>query len=133
MFLRQRYEEEPQAVTVNDFKNKFMLSPKGEDLLLHNNFGICNQLKIQAINEGLARVKTIYTSQVTNINSRLVESNFAEVGAYDSLRTLRPNYDDFFADLTSKTYQSQDDFALNNAFTPNVFQVAFGSSVLWEI
>lgn len=62
MYIRHGFDRNPQANTLADIQNKEIITPEHEELLLHNNFGICNQQKYSGIAEGLGRVKAIFTN-----------------------------------------------------------------------
>jgi hypothetical protein len=40
--MKQRYEDEPQTITMNEFKSIFKMTPQREEIILQNNFGLCN-------------------------------------------------------------------------------------------
>lgn len=58
--------------------------------LLHNNYGICHQIKVRAEGVGLARVKAIYDDP-----ERKIESTDAEIASYSNLETVKPDYTTF--------------------------------------
>ena len=73
------------------------------------------------MNVGLARVKAVFSSQTGTL-----DTNFAEIAAYDDLTTMSPSYNDFFSDLTSIDHPLKMDYN-------NTFVLAFGSSLLWQV
>ena len=65
----------------------------------------------------------------------MIESNYAEIASYFTLRTLHPSYSGFFADMVSKhqVLQQDDVQSFSKFHGDNVFDVAFGSSLLWVV
>ena len=61
-----------------------------ETELQHNNFGICQQVKVRAEGVGLARVKAVLGEP-----GRTVESTDAEIASYSNLETVKPDYTTF--------------------------------------
>lgn len=41
MFVKTLFDENPNAMTLQDIKSQPQITPEKETLLLHNNFGIC--------------------------------------------------------------------------------------------
>jgi hypothetical protein len=72
-----------------------------KDLLLHNNFGICEQVEVKASVEGLGRIRAIHQS--SDYTLKAVESEFAEIAVYKKLETTKPDVASYFTDLYSKT------------------------------
>ena len=58
-------------------KEKETLSPIQKDLILHNNYGICQQLSVKAKDEGLSRVQAFYEAA-----DRTIEGDKADVASY---------------------------------------------------
>jgi hypothetical protein len=70
-----------------------------ETLLVHNNFGICSQMRYQAVSQGLARVKAHFVNKLSQGSSQILETSFAEIAVYDSLIQKSPSFANFFSDL----------------------------------
>jgi len=68
------------------------------EVALHNNFGICDQVTVNATQEGISRVKAFLDGP-----NRVVESDKAEVATYVPLQTLKPSYSAFVQDLYSSS------------------------------
>lgn len=51
----------------------------------HNNFGICDQIKIQSKDQGLTSISAFYDAFDGTVKSEL-----AEVGSYNNLETKNP-------------------------------------------
>ena len=76
---------------------------------MHNNFGVCQQIKVKGLIEGLGRVRAFFGSHYSATQSRLIESNYAEVASYYKLQTMQPSYNIFFSDLQQRNQASQDE------------------------
>lgn len=133
MFLKQQFDENPYAITVNEITRKEAMTPERENLILHNNFGVCSQQRVTAIGEGLARARSFFTNQESMTTSKLIESNYAEIAAYDKLQTIKPNHKDFVLDLYSQNQVLPEDQNYNKLYESDVYDIAFGSSLAWVI
>ena len=85
---------------------------KEKRVMRHNNFGVCNQVKVISQGVGLSRVKAVYEG-----NDLRVESVEAEIASYQQLQTQKPDYQDYLADLYSRS-QSGQEFQSFEAFSP---------------
>lgn len=65
MFLKQRFEENPEALTLSQVTLTEPVTPEKEELLLHNNFGVCHLQRVVGTTEGLGRVKAFFSNYVT--------------------------------------------------------------------
>ena len=96
--LRQRFDENQQAIFVSDLQNN---KPKlSEKLMTFNNFGICQQVTVSAAVEGLGRIRAVYQSK--DLTTKSVESELAEIAVYKKLETTSPQIPLFFSDLYTK-------------------------------
>jgi hypothetical protein len=115
--LKNKFDESPGIETLQDIHGTSAITQEREALIMHNNFGICNQQKYIATNEGLARIKALFTNQLSASNTQMIETPFAEVAAYETLVTRSPSYLNFFSDLYSKTpFTVTDDFNFFKAY-----------------
>lgn len=64
---------------------------------------------------------------------KLLESNFAEVAAYERLNTIHPNYNFFFSNLYSLSQNPQEEKLFTKMYENKTFDLAFGSSLQWVI
>lgn len=55
--MRQRFDENAKVVDVAELPKIAM----NEEVVRHNNFGICAQSEVQASVEGLARIQSVYS------------------------------------------------------------------------
>lgn len=96
--LRSRFDQEISKVFESELKPDKNLTEK--DLILHryNNFGICDQVRVKAKDQGLSRVRAYFDTY-----DRTIESEKAEVGSYEFLSTTNPDYPSFLSDLYSKS------------------------------
>ena len=70
--------------------------------MTYHNFGICAQQEIQGERKGLARLRASYTIyDYPNGPGRSLESEFAEIAVYDSLKFISPTYKPFMSDMYS--------------------------------
>lgn len=83
--LRQSFEDHPTVITQRDIPKNHIYSEKQKNVLTHNNFGVCQQIKVKGLVEGLGRVRAFYGSYYSTTQSRLIESNYAEVASYYKL------------------------------------------------
>ena len=122
-------------MTPSEIKKKEPITEKYEELLLHNNFGICRQQNMKAVGEGLARVKAFFSNVETASSAKLIESNYVEIAGYDKLITRYPHFNNFFTDLFSQNQQalSSEDQSFNKFYKDNVFDISFGSSLTWVV
>ena len=107
------------------------MTEKQKGILLHNNFGICDQVKVKARDEGLARIKAIY-----NGVEHTVESDNAEVASYYNLTTKGPDYRTYLQDLYSGASQLGQEFSTFESFYPSDlghYSLSFGSSIDWKL
>jgi len=57
-----------------------------------------------------------------------------EIAAYEKLETLLPNYNNFFSDLyTLNSVSGQEESMFAKDYLPDIFDVAFGSSLVWTV
>lgn len=77
------------------------------DTLFANNFGICAQASVISGNEGLGRVRAVYTGY-EHISAKVIESPFAEIAVYRPLQTIGMPGKAFLSDLYSFTQVSQE-------------------------
>jgi len=54
---------------------------------------------MSAIGEGLARARVFFSNLENGATTKLIESNYAEIAAYNKITTLTPNFSTFFSDL----------------------------------
>lgn len=101
--------------------------------MLHNNFGICGQQRLSAIGQGLGRAKAFMQLSDVRDSAKFVESNFAEIAAYEQLSTVSPNYNYFFSNLYSLSQNAQEEKLFTKMYVNNTFALAFGSSLYWQI
>jgi len=80
--LRHRFDQEAAVVWGSALKPAQQLGADELEILQHNNFGICDQVRVRAKDEGLARVVAYYEGF-----ERTVESEKAEVASYEPLGT----------------------------------------------
>jgi hypothetical protein len=66
MFLKQRFDENPGSMTPAQFPKIEPITEQREIILLHNNFGICQQHRVIGITEGLGRVKSFWSNYVSS-------------------------------------------------------------------
>jgi hypothetical protein len=83
--LRQSFEDHPTVITQRDIPSSYAYSDKQKSVLMHNNFGVCQQIKVKGLIEGLGRVRAFFGSHYSATQSRLIESNYAEVASYYKL------------------------------------------------
>lgn len=86
------------------------------DAQVHNNFGICNQVKVQSSGTagGLAKV----TARLSP-GGHPIESEKAEVVVFDQLAIQAPNYDDYLESYYSRDQDGQE-FKSFDVFAPRV-------------
>lgn len=80
-----------------------------EILMTYHNFGICAQVDVTGLKEGLSRVKAVIQVQ-DYINGPLhnLESEFSEVAVYNKLTIVGPSYKPYLSDLYSKSQLGQE-------------------------
>jgi hypothetical protein len=91
---------------------------------------------VKAVGDGLARARAYFINydQANSQNYKNLESDFAEIAAYDKLTTIEPTFNKFFSDLfTLNSVQTQEDSMFSKEYVPMVFDLAFGSSLTWEV
>ena len=101
--LRKRFENDPQTVFGDDLQPEKDFTPSELEIMRHNNFGICDQVRVKAKNEGLSRVKAYFDAYYGT-----VESDKAEVGSFQHLDTMNPDYPTFLSSLYSKQQTGQE-------------------------
>jgi hypothetical protein len=105
-----------------------------QQFLVHNNFGICQQVVIKALEPGPSVVKAIYRG-----HDFAVGGDFTEVASYKPLRTRGPDYRSFLRDIIpqekGQEFQSLERFipSSRQEFDNKHFVVSFGSTLAWEL
>ena len=99
MSLRQQFDQQASVQFESDLKERSsQVTDEEKTAMRHNNFGVCNQIKVVSQGVGLSRVKAIYEG-----NDLRVESVEAEIASYQQLQTQKPDYQDYLADLYSRS------------------------------
>ena len=107
--LKQRFDEQMDVVFTDDLLQTEGTPKLSELLMRHNNFGICAQQTVRGESEGLARLKATYVvHEYINGPSRLLQSEFAEIGVYNPLQSVLPKYRPYMSDLYSETQLGQE-------------------------
>lgn len=105
-----------------------------KELMTYNNFGICAQQTVQGKNEGLARVKAAFTVyDYINGPGKVLESEFAEIAVYNSLRSVAPTYEPYLGDLLSANQLGQEFQTFENLYKDWVFNMEYGNSIKWVV